>query len=241
MYHSVLKEKKRQGKYVIPPELFESDLRFLRDKGYRTVTVREVVDFVQNGTPLPEKPVMLTFDDGYYNNFLYAFPLAKQYGAKIVVAPVGYYTDLFTTGDAGHASYSYLTWPEISNMMSSGLVEFQSHSYNLHTLGKRRGASRMRGESAGAYAAVLREDAGRMQDEMREKTGYAPIAFVYPFGISSAGSDGILRQMGFQATFLCTEKLNFISRDPQCLYSLGRFLRPAGISSESYFKKIGLI
>lgn len=241
MYHSMLKEQKRQGKYVISPELFESDLRFLREKGYRTVTVAEVADFVRDGTPLPEKPVMLTFDDGYYNNYLYAFPIAKRYGAKLVIAPIGYYTDLFTKGDADHATYSHLTWPEISEMMSSGLVEFQNHSYNLHALGKRKGASRMRGESAGEYAALLHRDAGRMQEEMREKTGYAPIAFVYPFGASSSGSDEILRQMGFQATFLCTEKLNYLSRDPECLYSLGRFLRPAGVSSESYFRRIGLL
>jgi peptidoglycan/xylan/chitin deacetylase (PgdA/CDA1 family) len=240
MYHSMLKEQKRQGKYVISPNTFESDLQYLHSRGYKTITVAELVSHVSYGTPLPAKPVMLTFDDGYYNNYCYAFPLAKKYNAKIVIAPIGYYTDLYTKGDADHATYSHLTWPEISEMMSSGLVEFQNHSYNLHSLGARRGASRKRGESTDAYAAMLQKDVGQMQTEMRDKTGYTPLAFVYPFGASSKESDQILKKMGFRATFLCTAKFNIITRDPECLYSLGRFLRPSGISSRQYFIKIGL-
>ena len=240
MYHSILKEQKRQGKYVLSPGTLESDIQYLRGRGYKTISVAELVSHVSYGTPLPAKPVMLTFDDGYYNNYLYAFPIAKEYNAKMVIAPVGYYTDLFTKSDADHANYSHLTWPEISEMMASGLVEFQNHSYNLHALGARKGASRKRGESVDAYAAVLQKDVGRMQSEMQDKTGYTPIAFVYPYGASSPVSDQILKKMGFRATFLCTEKINVITRDPECLYSLGRFLRPSGISSGAYFRKIGL-
>ncbi len=240
MYHSMLKEQKRLGKYVVSPDTFESDLRYLQTNGYRTVTVQDVIDYVHTQKPLPEKPVMLTFDDGYYNNYTYAYPLAKKYGAKLVIAPIGYYTDLFSRQDADHPNYSHLTWEEISEMMSSGLVEFQNHSYNLHGTCGRLGAQKRRWESTAAYAALLRSDVGKMQMEMKENTGYLPIAFVYPYGASSKESDSILKQMGFQATFLCTEKINIITKDPECLYSLGRFLRPSGISSGAYFRKIGL-
>lgn len=238
MYHSMLKEQKRLGRYVVSPAEFENDLRLLKAKGYHTVTVQDLVDYVRTGRALPEKPVMLTFDDGYYNNYTYAYPLAKKYGAKIVIAPIGYYTDLFSAKDADHPNYSHLTWEEISEMMSSGLVEFQNHSYNLHGSGRRLGAQKRRGESKQAYAALLENDAGKMQSEMEEHTGYRPAAFIYPFGAASGDSDSILRGMGFQATFLCTEKVNRITRDPRCLYSLGRFLRPSGVSSEIFLRKI---
>ena len=240
MYHSMLREQKRQGKYVVSPDTFERDLQYLKSRGYTTVTVADLVSHVDAGTPLPEKPVMLTFDDGYYNNYLYAFPLAQKYGAKLVIAPVGFYTDLYTAGDAGHANYSHLTWPEISEMAASGLVEFQNHSYRLHSLGARRGASRKSGESAADYEQVLRKDVGKMQDEMAANAGLRPLAFVYPYGAASPESDGILKQMGFRATFLCTEKLNRITADPDCLFSLGRFLRPSGIDSEDYFSRRGI-
>lgn len=227
MYHSMLKEQKRLGKYVVSPDTFESDLQYLQRNGYQTVTVQDLVDYVHTQRPLPEKPVMLTFDDGYYNNYAYAYPLAKKYSAKMVIAPIGYYTDLFSKEDADHPNYSHLTWDEITEMMSSGLVEFQNHSYNLHATKGRLGAQKLRRESVSAYTDMLRRDVGKMQEKMEENTGYKPIAFIYPFGASSKESDSILKQMGFQATFLCTEKINMITKDPECLYSLaGFYVRP---------------
>jgi peptidoglycan/xylan/chitin deacetylase (PgdA/CDA1 family) len=241
MYHSMLKEQKRLGKYVVSPDEFEGDLRCLKENGYQTINVQDLLNYVQNGSPLPEKPVMLTFDDGYYNNYTYAYPLAKKYGAKIIIAPVGAYTDQFTKKDSGHPSYSYLTWGQIAEMMSSGLVEFQNHSYNLHTTKGRLGAQKCWGEDFQTYKEILQNDVGKMQAEMEENTGFRPTAFVYPFGALSDCSDSILREMGFQATFTCLEKMNYITRDPNCLFSLGRFLRPSGISSKAYFRKIGLV
>ena len=63
MYHGLLKEEARQGKYVLSPAQFESDLKYLKENGYHTVVVQDLIDYVEKGVPLPEKPVMLTFDD----------------------------------------------------------------------------------------------------------------------------------------------------------------------------------
>ncbi len=104
MYHSMLKDQSRQGQYVISPDTFESDLKYLKAHGYTSVTMQELIDYVKKGAPLPEKPIVLSFDDGYYNNYLYAYPLAKQYGFKIVIAPIGYYTDQYSKVDDNHAN-----------------------------------------------------------------------------------------------------------------------------------------
>ena len=77
MYHGILKDKKLQGKYVIGPDLLESDLCYLKEHGYTAVVMQDLIDYT-NGGDLPEKPIMITFDDGYYNNYLYAFPLMKD-------------------------------------------------------------------------------------------------------------------------------------------------------------------
>ena len=83
MYHSILKTNKSKGKFIVSPDTFEEDLKYIKDKGYTTVVMKDLIDYVYENKELPEKPIMLTFDDGYYNNYLYAFPLLKKYDCKI--------------------------------------------------------------------------------------------------------------------------------------------------------------
>lgn len=239
MYHGLLKEEKRQGQFIISPNLFEQDLRYLQENGYTTVVIADLIAYVQDGKPLPEKPVMLTFDDGYYNNYLYAFPLLKQYNCKMVLSPIGRYTDEYTQNKDTHANYAHCSWDAVRDMMASGLVEFQNHSYNLHSIDSgRKGAKKKAVESLVDYRTLLVEDVMKMQTRMREETGYTPTAFVYPFGAVSSESLPILKELGFQATLICESHINAITRDPECLYGLGRYRRPAKTGSEAFFKKI---
>ena len=239
MYHSLLKDEKYQGKYVLSPDLFESDLKYLEQNGYTTIVIQDLIDYFDKGTPLPEKPIMLTFDDGYYNNYLYAFPLLKQYNCKMVLSPIGRYTDEYTQNKDTHANYAHCSWDAVREMMASGLVEFQNHSYNLHSIDSgRKGAKKKAVESLVDYRTLLVEDVMKMQTRMREETGYTPTAFVYPFGAVSSESLPILKELGFQATLICESHINAITRDPECLYGLGRYRRPAKTGSEAFFKKI---
>ena len=79
MYHHVLKDTKALGKFVISPQELEADLQYLNENGYQSVSVEQVTAFVQNGAALPEKPIMLTFDDGYLSFAEYVLPLLKKY------------------------------------------------------------------------------------------------------------------------------------------------------------------
>lgn len=241
MYHGLLKESSLQGPYVISPDDFERDLLYLQKKGYTAVLMKDVIDYVKNGTPLPEKPVVLTFDDGYYNSYYYAYPLMQKYHMKMILSPIGYYTDFFTNGDADHPNYSYCTWNEIHEMLQSGRVEIQNHTYNLHSsTGARLGAQKLKSESKEQYQALLFADLEKMQRKIRESTGYTPTTFVYPFGIISADSTAVIKKAGFQASMSCRNRMNFLTRDPECLYGMNRFLRAYGVKSETFFSKIGV-
>ncbi len=240
MYHSILKDPKMQGDYVISPDLLEQDLQYLQSHGYTGIVMQDLLDYVQKGTPLPEKPVLLTFDDGYYNNYFYAYPLAKQYGFKILISPVGFFTERFSNADDPNPYYAHITWDNICEMEQSGYVEFQNHSYNLHAQSPRKGAKRKSGESVEQYQQMLLTDLSKMQQAMQEHTGITPSTFVYPFGAVSKEAEPVLRQLGFQATLICESKTNWIMKDPDCLFGLGRYLRPSGISSEAYFAKLGM-
>ena len=239
MYHGLLKESKRQGKYVISPDTFESDLKYLKEHGYTTVVMQDLIDYVYDGKPLPEKPVVLSFDDGYYNNYTYAFPLLKQYNCKMVLAPIGKQTDNYSKTGEAHPNYSHVTWDNINEMMQSGLVEIQNHSYNMHqSTGNRVGTKKSKSETVEAYKRALTDDVMLMQQKVKENTGYTPTTFVYPFGAVSDASKEILKEMGFVATLSCESKISAICQNsPDSLFMLGRYLRPAGESSEVYFTK----
>ena len=185
-----------------------------------------MANYVYEGKQLPEKPVILTFDDGYFNNYSYVFPMLKKYNSKAVISIIGYYTDLYTNSPDENPSYSHLTWDNVKEMINSKLVEFQNHSYNLHTTDKgRNGTKKKRGESDFDYKKLLNDDLGKLQEEFKLNTGYTPIAFTYPFGSVSNASFEIIREMGFKASLSCESGMNKISRDPECLYMMKRYLR----------------
>lgn len=237
MYHSLLKDPARHGKYVVSPDLFESDLKYLKELGYSFVGIQELIDFVYSGAPLPKKSVVITFDDGYYNNYLYAYPLLEKYDAKMVISVIGKYTDLYDC-EKPNAYYSHVTWDMINEMLASGRVEIGNHTYSMHTNGERRGSKKIKGETDEHYSKILTEDIGKLQAEMFEHTGTYPSVYTYPFGAISNASFGIIADMGFLASLSCAEKPSTVTRGkPESLRCLGRFLRPTKISSADFFEK----
>lgn len=137
MYHSILKDSSRSGKYVITPSLLEKDFIYIKNRGYSAITMTQLIDYVYNDAPLPENPIIITFDDGYYNNLEYVIPLLSKYDMKAVISIVGDYTESYSLTDEANPNYSYLRWKDISSLMNTGLVEFQNHTYNLHSNSKR--------------------------------------------------------------------------------------------------------
>lgn len=183
---------------------------------------------------MPEKPILLTFDDGYYNNYVYAWPLAKQYNMKIIISPIGSCTDKFTGANDDHANYSHVTWPQIEEMMDSGLVEFQNHSYNLHGTQGRLGAKKLRGESMEEYRTLLTEDIGKLQERFQTETGYTPRMFTFPFGAISDGAEEILWDMGFRGCFYL-RRADELPQKTEAASAAGRFLRPMAFRQSVIF------
>ena len=240
MYHSILQDPARTGVYVVTPSQLESDLQYLKEKGYQSVTMQELIDYVHFGTQLPERPVVLTFDDGHLNNMIYATPLLESYGMRGVLSVVGMYCDQATDTNDNNANYSYLTWDQVAEVHEKGIFELQNHSYNMHFLdGKRRGTLPMKGEDTVQYHQALADDLGRMQEMMIEVTGAAPTTFTYPFGFYSEDSLEVLQSMGFQATLTCQEGVNYITLgDPECLFGLKRILRSGNDSTDVVIKNL---
>ena len=239
MYHSVLKDRAQAGKYVFSPSALEADLDYLQQRGYETVTIAQLVQYVDGLGELPEKPVLLTFDDGHYNNYLYAYPLLRERGMKAVVSVIGKETEQYTESGQENAYWSYLSLSRLCEMSADGTFEIQNHSYDLHENDARKGCLRMRGESLESYRTMLVEDTERTQKLLIEGGTATPVCYTYPYGACSRESEEVIRSLGFLCTMGCEERVNTLRRgDPDCLYRLGRFNRPAGVSAEKFMGKI---
>jgi peptidoglycan/xylan/chitin deacetylase (PgdA/CDA1 family) len=149
----------RKDLSVAPPR-FESHLAYLRDAGYHIITLDDLLAFLATGQPLPAKPVILTFDDGYEDNFSNAFPLLKKYGAAAHFFVI---TDFVNQGRAG-----YMTWPQIEAMSAAG-QRIGSHSRDHPNL-------------AGQPTDYLVWQALGGMEAIQAHVGYHPCWISYPSG-----------------------------------------------------------
>lgn len=236
MYHSILKDQAQAGEYILSPDTLAADLDYLLERGYQTVTIADLIDYVDGLADLPEKPVLITFDDGHFNNYLYAYPLLKERGMRAVVSVIGTQTEQFTASGQENAYWSYLSLDRLREMRD--VFEIQNHSFDMHATSPRRGCTRMRGEDLEAWRALLIDDTEKTQDLLAGAGLSAPTCYTYPFGMYSSETEEILRSLGFLCTLTCESRVNTLTRDPECLYRLGRFNRPSGISPEAFFRDV---
>jgi peptidoglycan/xylan/chitin deacetylase (PgdA/CDA1 family) len=201
MYHFVVENR---GDLHICPYEFERDLAFLRENGYSTIGVSELIDFVYLGVPLPPNPVMLTFDDGYYNNYHYVFPLLREYDMKAVIFIIANHTDIWSENFYEDLHAGHLTWEQIREMQDSGHVEFGGHTYNMHKVRDedgRRGAARMDGECLCEFERVFGRDTQRLNERFAEETGLVPNTFAFPFHEVCEDAIRVLQAHGYRAFF----------------------------------------
>ena len=231
MYHRILKNNPSGDIYTITPAALEEDLRYLRDAGYTAVSVRELIDYVKNCAPLPAKPIVLTFDDGYYNNIYYGAPLLEKYGMKAAVFIVGKFSEKSTLENAVNPVYSYILWEQMESLPSC--LELQNHTWDMHNLRPRKGIGRKQREGRAEYELELSADLLKLQAKIKQHTGTAPAAFAYPFGVDCSEARDVFRAVGIEASFCSRHGINTLTPgDADSLYGLKRLLRTPKKSAE---------
>lgn len=177
-YHQV--EEKNGNPLTLWPDQFETQMAYLADEGYTTITIDEMMDALENGTPLPDKPVIITFDDGYADNYEYAYPILKKYGFKATI---------FLIYDFTNAYPNYLTWDQINEMKESGLIRFESHTMTHANLAELTSTDELRHEIADSH------------DLLSDKLGYDMHYIAYPGGRVNAEIEEITRAAGYRGGF----------------------------------------
>lgn len=192
MYHHVVYNWEPCNEMTVTEGRLEQDLQWLAENGYHTVLPRELAA----GQPLPEKPVLITFDDGYLSNYYLAFPLLQKYQAKAAIAIMVYMQD--------NPGGNFLTWDMCREMNGSGLVEIGSHGYVTHNLdtrmgnfvaGQANGVQRKEGEADLDFQLRVLEDLRCSHERITVELGTLPTYFAYPFGKTDPDADAYLKSL----------------------------------------------
>lgn len=237
MYHHF--EETSDSGTVVSAARFREQMTALHEAGYQTVTIPQVIDYVKNGGSLPDKPVLITMDDGYTSNLTVAAPVLEELGMCATVFVIG-----VNEGEALYVHSGEPFWQarfayeEAAGWVEKGVIDVQSHTFDMHQLASygysgRDGVLRMEGESEADYRQALLADF-RLFQERREGTVSSDlVALAYPFGYYDEEADGLMKEAGYAVTITIDERINRLEQnDEGCLRMMGRFNVTDGVSGE---------
>jgi len=232
---------------VISPNNFENQIRTLKAEGYHAISVQELHDYLNNQIKLPEKPVLVTFDDGYLSNYEKAYPILKKYDMHAEIFVIASRIVDVSKQDAYPNEIAKMNWDQLKEMQD--YITIQSHTWDSHyklpsKYGKLNGAiygpSYLNGqlESQLQYEERVRNDFIRSRKIIKEKLGYEPIAISYPYGKKSVATIKIAQEAGFKMGFVIQNKSVKMGDE---LFSLSRITVNGNDTSADLIYKINAI
>lgn len=235
-YHNIVDDRVNLQKQNPPDQQavsqknFAAHLAWLKSHNYRVISVQDLVDAGAGRRELPDKAVMLTFDDGYESFYTYAFPLLKKYRYPATLAVVGIWME--DQQVENKPQIPLMTWPQVREVANSGLVEIASHSYDLHhgissnPQGNEQSAVTSRlydkeydeYEKDEAYRKRIFEQVGKSADFIFQNLGTHPRVMVWPYGeynalaIDAAKMAGLNITMGLEDGYNTLANLSALRR-----------------------------
>lgn len=189
-YHKV---SSAPGIYSISPELFERQMRYLAENDYKPVSLRHLAEALSGKASLPDKSIIITFDDGYEDNFLTALPIMEKYGMRAAV---------FIAVDKV-SQPGYMSWDQITALQAKG-VDIGSHSLSHPALTDMSPAEQAKEITASKTA---------LEKHLKRSVDF----FAYPHGKFDPAMFSLLKQSGYRGAFSGIPGLNFPSDNPYTL------------------------
>jgi peptidoglycan/xylan/chitin deacetylase (PgdA/CDA1 family) len=199
MYHEIADATAAPSGMAVPPEVFADQLAYLHDAGFTAVTAGTLGKILAGGAgPVPERPVVLTFDDGYGDFYTRALPLLKQYGHTATVFQ--------TTGWVGteiEPDWWMLNWRQLAELAEAG-IEIGAHTHEHPELDRLSG-DKLRDELAGPKRMI------------EDKLGVAAPGLAYPYGLWNAKVRRAVREAGYAYAYAIGNAMVTRGSDPLTL------------------------
>jgi poly-beta-1,6-N-acetyl-D-glucosamine N-deacetylase len=216
-FHDVVDDERDLGPDDISTGQLVSVFDWLKGNGWSSISLDDIEAARSGRRPLPPKPILLTFDDGYASIYDRVYPLLLAYGFHAVFSLTGSWmdagpNDTVRYGDNLVPRSRFVSWEHAREMAASGFAEFASHSYNLHrgVSGNPQGSMlpaaatweydqrSVRYETDAALQARVLADLRRSIALMRTHLGRAPRALAWPFGRAAGPAQNAAQQAGFR-------------------------------------------
>jgi len=222
MYHHLSEE-------TVSASSLDEHLAALSGAGYTSVTLADLRSYVERGQDLPDKPVLITFDDGYLSNLEVGLPILEKYQMKATIYVIGCSVGKDIYKD-GLPMAPHFTAEQARELEDSGLVTIGSHGYDIHEVqGRdpdpiRHGVLQREDESEAEYVDFLREDCERFNQVMEPVLGRKADILAYPYGQCSTLSEILIAQEGIYATVTTIPGVNTLVKGlPQTLRAMDRY------------------
>jgi peptidoglycan/xylan/chitin deacetylase (PgdA/CDA1 family) len=216
MYHEIADITATSSKLAVAPEVFGHQLAYLRDAGFTTVSAGALAaSLADGGKDLPERPVVLTFDDGYGDFYSQALPLLNEYGHTATLFQ--------TTAGIGIArpERRMLNWPEIAEVAAAG-IEVGAHTVKHPQLDQ-------------LPPARLHEELYASKSELEDHLGMAVPGLAYPYGYSSERVRQVAREIGYAYAYAVDNTLAASGTDN---FTLPRLTVKRTTTMESFRKMV---
>lgn len=218
-FHDVVDDARELNDDAVTTDRLVAFFDWLQGNGWHPIGLEDLAAAKAGTRPLPDKAILLTFDDGYRSLFTRVYPLLLAYRFPAVAALVGAWMDAPLTstvryGDHDVPRHRFITWDEARQMQASGWVEFASHSYDLHQgvlanpQGNRLPATAARQltptqgyETDAAFRARMAANLAQSRALMQRELGRAPRALVWPFGRYTGPAIQAAHASGFDFAF----------------------------------------
>ena len=228
MYHHFAETG--DGGTTVSAARFRDQMTALRDHGFSAVTLEQLLNYVEKGGALPEKPVLITMDDGYTSNLEIAAPILAELGLRATVFVIGINEGEDTYVHSGEPlTPPRFSYEEAAEWVERGVIDVQSHTFDLHQrvsygYSGRDGVLPLPGEEEAHYRQTILADCAAFAQRRQDRAATALLALAYPFGYCTRQADRLVAEAGIPMTFTIDEHVNLIRRGrPDTLRRMGRF------------------